>query len=119
MKNKKAVLSLYIVFFILAIVIVTITAVFAPMGVLFNTEMYKAGEDILLQSNKSISEISDTAVKAEVQAVIAEAKSDAQTNIEVNADLFQYGWILLISIVGIVLFIYARQLVEYGGGSLV
>lgn len=117
--DKRASLSLYITFVIVGILIVLIAAVFAPMGVLFNVEAYRAGELILDQANSSIEGIQDPNVKASVIDVIGSAKSSAQNNIEVNGNIFQYGWIFLLGISALVVFLYSRRLVEVGGGNLI
>lgn len=117
--NKRGVVALYVVFIISAITIVLISAVFAPMGVLFNTKMYAAGLDIMETANASIANISDPTIKAEVQATIQSAYNAADNNIDVNAALFQYGWILIIGLVAVIVFLYARSLVEYGAGGFV
>lgn len=117
--NKKGNLSLYITFIIVGILIVLIAAIFAPMGVLFNVEAYKAGELILDQANESVEGIQDATVKAAVIGVIGEAKNSAQNNIEVNGNIFQYGWIFLLGISALVVFLFSRRLVEAGGGSFI
>ena len=88
------------------------------MGVRFNTEMYKAGERIILQSNTSISSIQDAEVKASVQGNLAEAVSASETNIEVSSDLFQYSWIFVLVLTGIILYLLTRTLVQYSGGGI-
>ena len=112
--NKKGNITLYIVFIIMAIVIILITAVFAPMGVLFNVEMYKAGEQILLQANESISDINDTVIRAEIEDMIISAKDSASFNIEVNADIFKYSWVFIVILIAITIFLFSRRMVEYG-----
>ena len=118
-KNKKGVLAIYIYFMMIAGLIVLVSAVLAPMGVLFNSQMYAAGEDILIQANESIESIQDTEIKEKVNDIVATAHDDALQNIEINASIFQYGWVFVIAITAIIFFILARQLVEYGGGNLV
>lgn len=116
--NKKAQVSIYIAFMISAIFIVLVAAVFAPMGTLFNTEMYKAGEDILLRTNDSIQGIQDADVKAAVQGHIDEAIAAAETNVEVNADIFKYGWVLVIALTAVVVFLFSRRINEIQGGLI-
>ena len=79
MKNKKGQAVLFVYFFISAVIIVIIAAVFAPMGVLFNTKMYAAGEDILLKAQDEIDEIDDTTVQGQINDTI-DAALDAGTN---------------------------------------
>jgi hypothetical protein len=119
MNDKKGSVSIYIMFMIVAIVIVTIAAVLAPLGVLFNSEMYAAGEYILSQSNESIDAISNEAVKASVQSNIAESLDSAENNININADIFQYGWVAIVFLSFLVVFMFTRQLVEVGAGGFI
>ena len=115
---KKAQVTMYVVFIFVAIIIVTIAAILAPMGVLFNTEMFKAGEDILLMANQSMESIQNATVKAAIQGSTGSAIDAAQNNIDVNNNIFQYSWIVILGIGGLVAFLYSRRMVEYGGGFI-
>jgi len=117
--NKRGVVALYLVFIISAVIVVLISAVFAPMGVLFNSKMYAAGLDIMSKANTSINNITDPVIKAEIQATIQSAYDAADNNIDVNAAIFQYGWILIIGLVAVIVFMYTRSLIEVGGGGFV
>lgn len=119
MKNKKGFLSVFFAFIVLAIIIITISAVIAPMGVLFTTEMYKAGEGILNQSNESLEGITNPEIKEAIGGSINSAKQATMDNIEVNSDIFQYGWVLVLGLIAIVLFLLSRSIVEYGGRGYV
>ena len=117
--NRKGQVMMFITFIISALVIVLIAAVFAPMGVLFNTEMYLAGQDILERSNESIQSITNIEVKQNVQDAINNGFTAAEDNIEVNANLFQYGWILVVGVTALVIFIFTRRLIEFGAGGFI
>jgi hypothetical protein len=118
-KYKKAQLTIWFVFIITAIIVITLTAVIIPLGVRINTEFYKAGADLIAQSNASISSISDADVKSELQATFAGAMSSEQDNITVGTNIFQYSWIVVLVIISLVLFLYARRMVEVGPGGVV
>lgn len=115
--KKKATLTLYLTFFLAAVIIVTFAAVLAPMGVLFNTEMYRAGEDILGKANASIANIQNAEVRGEVQSALNASFAAAQNNIEVNNSVFQYSWVAVVVLLGIIMFIGARRLTEIGTGG--
>ena len=96
-----------------------IAAVVVPFGAYFNTEMYKAGELILLQANDSIHDISDPGIKSQLTNLTAEVLDTTESTIEINLNIFKYSWIALIVITGIVIFLLTRQLVEFSGGGFV
>jgi hypothetical protein len=81
--------------------------------------MFKAGESILAQTEDSIAGIQDPEVKAAVTDIVSEAKANTINNIEVNAALFQYGWVLVIVLTGLIVFLYTRRLVEVGAGGFI
>lgn len=112
--NKKANITLYVSFMIMAVILVMIAAVLAPMGVLFNTEMFKAGESIMLKANDSITGIQNDDIRVSVQDTVETAYGAAEYNIDVNANIFRYGWVFVVLLAGIMVFLYARTLVEYG-----
>lgn len=116
--NKKGVVTLMIVFFISAIVIVLISSVLAPLGVLFNTKMYEAGDMILAYAQEDLDSISDANISSQIDSTIQEARDAGITNIEVNSDIFQYGWVIVLVLAAIVVFLFSRQLVEYGAGFI-
>jgi len=116
---SKGQVSLFITFMVLAIFIVLLGALFAPMGVLFNTKMYAAGEQIMLDANASIMNIKDTSVRNSIQEVISSGLSETQNNIDVNTAIFKYSWVVLLIITGLVVFLQSRKLVEYGYGGFI
>ena len=114
--KKKGNITLFFVYMMAALVVVLIAAFFAPMGVMFNTEMYLAGQDIYERANESIADIDNATIRNSIIATVNSGYANAENNIEVNNAIFQYGWILVILVVGLVIFLYSRRLVEYGGG---
>jgi len=119
MMNKRGQAVLYIYFFIAAIIIVVIAAVLAPMGVLFNSEMYEAGEDIMLKSQDSIADIDNVAVREQINASIQAGLDAGVNNIEVNAAIFQYSWVIVILLTGLIVFMQSRKLIEVGAGGFI
>lgn len=115
--NKKGVVAYYLTFIIIAVVIITITAILAPMGVMFNTRMYEMGEQILIDNNVTIAAIADVNVRESIYNITGAALAATETNIEVNADLFRYGWALVICLSGFIIFLFTRRSVEYAGAG--
>jgi hypothetical protein len=119
MRKRKGSVTIYFAFIVTAIFIITIAAIFIPMGVLMNTELYAAGEQIMLQANTSMSKIQDTTVKNSLYNVMDGAFASQQNNIEVNAYLFKYSWILVVGLTAIVLFLFSRRIVEVNQGGFI
>lgn len=119
MMGKKGQVGIYVTLIFISVIIVILAAVFAPLGVLLNTELYAAGEDILLRANESVAAIGDSEVRGAVYDQIDEAFSAQQNNIDINADFFQYSWVLIVGLTALVVFIFTRRLVEVGGGGFI
>lgn len=117
--GKKATVAFYLSFIIISILIITMSAVLAPLGVLFNTKMYLAGQDILKQANSSIESIQDAGMRQAIANVTTAAYMAAETNIEVNNSIYQYGWVLVIALAGLTLFLITRETVEFSRGGFV
>lgn len=118
MKSKKGSLSIYITFIFLAVIIIVVAAVMAPFGVLFNTEMYAVGDDIIMDANESISQISDSGVRNSIYDMITSAKEAEINNIEINSNIFQYSWVFVIILTLVVVFLYTRRISEIQQGFL-
>jgi hypothetical protein len=86
------------------------------MGVLFNTEMYRAGEDIMRQANDSIQNISDATVKNELNEMIDSSFDAVENNITVNNSIFKYGWVFMVVLIALMLFLLSRSIVETQSG---
>lgn len=115
-KNKRGAVSIYLTFMFTAIFVLLIASVLAPMGVLINTEFYAMGEDIMLQANQSIEDINNASVRNSIRASVNSGLNSLQDNIEVNADIFKYSWIIVIILSAMVLFLFTRRITEYTGG---
>lgn len=118
-RQKKGQVTIYLTFMIVAIFILFIAAFFAPMGVLLNSKLYEAAEMIMLDANESISNIQDDVVREQIQAEIQAGLDASQNNINVNANIFQYSWIIILALVAIVVFLFTRRMVEYGQGGFI
>lgn len=115
--SRKGQISMYIFFVIFAVVLILIGSIIAPFGVLFSSEMYVAGEDILLMANQTASEISDPAIRDLLLGYIGEGVSAQTTNVQISSDLYQYSWIIVLVLAGLFIFMYTRRLVEVRGGG--
>ena len=102
----------------IATIIIIVAAVLAPAGVMLNTKLYEAGEKIYLKTNSSLN-ISNPEVSASVQDNINGGLDALHTNIDINADLFQYSWVPMVVLSAIVLFVFVLRVKEISGGGLI
>lgn len=116
-KSKRGLVWLYVSFMIMAMVIVIIAGVLAPMGVMMNTKFMEAGMDILEMTQDDLNAINDTDVKESINGTINNALDAGVDNIDVQGDIFQYSWIFIIVLAAIIVFLAARRIVEFGGGA--
>jgi hypothetical protein len=117
--NKRGVVMLYVLWVFIAIAIIAVAAVVAPFGAHINTEFYKIGEQMIIDANESVQGIQDASVRATLTSTMDGAQDETQEIIELNTNMFKYSWIFVLVIAGIIIFIIARQYVEYTGGGFV
>ena len=120
MKNKKnkylkpGVAGIFIAFIFISIVLIFLFAVGIPFLMAWNTQMYAAGEQIMSDSSiqSAIDSISDATMKAEIEGIFTVAKSSTADNVSILGFFYQYGWIIIIIITCLMLFMKTRVLVE-------
>jgi len=114
--NKKGQVTVYIIGIIAMLFIIVLAGFFAPIGVDFNSKIYLEGEKLLLSANDSISAIENVQVRDQLLETVGSAQSATQDNIEINAAFFRYGWVIALVLVGLIIFLFTRQLSEFRGG---
>lgn len=116
MRSRKGQLVLYLNFIVTAIVIVLMAAVLVPVGVTFNSAAYVQGEGIMHMSDKYIDSIENDTVRSGLQDVFTTSLGATQENIEVGNDIFRYGWVAVLVISALILFLFGRRITEASGG---
>ena len=112
MKGKKGVLTLAFIFVVFSFIVLFIFAFLAPAGVLINTKIYAAAEDLMISSNSSVQAIQDASVREVVEGQIASSLRAQQYAIEANNNMYRYSWIFIIGLMAVMMFLFARSLVE-------
>lgn len=118
-KEKKGQATQYILFFSLAFVIILIAAIFAPMGIQFNLKMYEAGENIIDNAIDDVANINDATVRNQINSTLQSSLGAAENNINVNSNIFQWGWVAVVIVFFITLFIITRRQVEIQNNGFV
>lgn len=114
--KKKGQATFFVSWIILAIVITIIAALIIPFGTLFTVEAYKGGEMVWNLTEPRISAIQDTQVRNSITTAVQEAKDATQTSIDMETDIYQYSWVIMLIVLALVAFLYTRRSVEVGGG---
>ena len=117
--NKKASVSLYLVFLMLSIVMLVMFAVLLPFGIMFNSEMVVAGENIIEHSQEGLDGIKDAEMADAIDGVLNSASENQLNVIEVIGSMYQYTWVFILGVCFVVIFLYTRSLVEIRGNGLV
>lgn len=115
-KNKKGTVALMMVYIVVAVILVLITAFASPLLVEMNSKFYLAGQDMILRSNESIQSITDNNIRTTLTDTLNSASDSTAYNISVNANLFRYGWIMVLALSAIITFLFTRRLIEVRGG---
>lgn len=116
MKSRKGQVAIYITFMFVAMLIVLIAAVLAPLGVRFNSEAYVAGEDILLRANGTIAQIQNDTVRQSILSGTQEGLDAVEDNININNSIFKYGWVIVVFLTALIVFLFTRRLTEVNRG---
>ena len=111
-RDQKGVVSYFLVFVLMASILLFLFAVAIPIMLNMNTAFYNLGEDILDGTQYHIDTIEDEEVKGSINDTIADAKAAVVENQTILSSLFQYGWLFVLLIVSFVVFISARRSVE-------
>jgi len=113
-KDSKGSVSFSLVFLYLAVILLALFAVFVPFLQTLNLELYDAGEDILERGKEATAKINDANVRAQFDASLDAQTDSIITQVEILSLFFQYGWIIIMLIIVLVLFIATRKTIEIG-----
>ena len=117
-KGKKGQVSMFIAFFFMALIIIIIAALIVPIGLKMNTQMWLGGEKIMNLTQGDIAKIQTPIIKTAVSNVMDSAISNEQNNISIIGAIYQYAWAIVLVLGGLVMFLYTRRIVDYGGGMI-
>lgn len=111
-KNKKASVSLYIFFFFLAMLLIVVASFIGPLGVNFAMTYYIGGQNIINQSMTQINNITDPAMRTQITTALTGAQQSTADNITILSTIYKYGWVIVLIVTGLVLFLSTRRQVE-------
>jgi len=115
LKDERGSFSYFMVFVLLAVMLVFLFAFGIPMLTQINSEFYKAGEPMLDTAYANALEVKDADVQAAMLSNIDGQRNSIPDQIEVLSIFFQYGWLIIIIVIVMVLFMSSRRSIESGG----
>jgi len=110
--NQKGVAAYFYLFFFFSLMLLFLFAVAIPFMQTFNIEAYSMGEEILQQSQGAIDDIDNTEVRESIQGMVDNQLDSTETQIDILGTFFQYGWLIIILIVLLIIFMATRETVE-------
>ena len=115
MKDERGSFSYFMVFIMLAVILVFLFAIGIPMLTQINSEFYKAGEPMLDTAYENALLVEDADVQAAMLSNIDGQRQSIPDQVEVLSIFFQYGWLIIILVIVMVLFMSSRRSIESGG----
>lgn len=112
--GERGSIAYFIGFVYLSVILLILFSVIVPLLISVDTKFYAAGESILLDANATMSTLAPGEVKTAMQQSLTASRNSIPEQIDILQVFFQYGWIILIVAVALVLFMATRQTVETG-----
>ena len=110
--DQRGQTAFVIPFLIIAVLTLILYAFVSPTLIYFNTTILSTADTIIEDSNQLAQDITNPEIRAGVQGSLATAQGSVQTNIDINAQFFTYGWIILIAVITLYYFLFMRKQVE-------
>lgn len=114
--NQKGSFAFFYAFIILSVSLLVLFALGLPLITLILTNLYEAGEPLLQDQNTIANSIDNNAIRIAMQDNIESQINGIPDQIDILTVFYQYGWLIILIIIAVTLFIYARQTVETGIG---
>lgn len=112
--NKRGQVAFFIVFLFLSLTIVIIGGIAAPLGARFSSELFVAGGKILNETRTDvIPNIDDPDIRSSLDGVFVSAVNSGESNIEISTSMFQWSWLVLLILTGVVFYLLTRQSIPY------
>ena len=110
--NHSGSLSFFVAFVLVATVLLFFFAVATPFLMTINTAFYEAGEDILNSGEDILPNIGNVSIRNNLQDSFTAAQDSTTENVNTLSFFYQYGWVFILVITIMAIFIMARKTVE-------
>lgn len=111
---KPGIAGIFLTYIFFAVMLVFLFGFGVPFLMGWYVQIYSAGQMIITSSNvqASINQISDPAMKAQIQGAFTSAQGSVADNISILGFFFQYSWLIIAIVITFMLFMRSRVLVE-------
>lgn len=113
--NKRAQTSYFIAYLIIAVSLVMIASIFVPLGRQATEDSYIAGYNMMNLAKTRSLDIDNVTLRNSIENSINEAIAEKSNNIDIIQNFFQYGWIVVLIMTVLMIFIFARKNALSGG----
>ena len=113
--NEKGSFSYFFVFIVSAIILVLFFAFMTPLMMIWNTSIYESSEVLFEDSLSTANDINNASVKAALIGSTNAASTSITDQVDILSIFFQYAWLIVIFVLALIYFLFARQQVESGG----
>lgn len=104
----------------ISVIVIFMFVVLSPAVQVFNNSLYVQGAQPLLEEiNTNATQIDDPTIVNSIDSAVQNSKNGFMMNSEVLNFFYQYAWLFVISICGLVLLLGSRFLVERQVGGAV
>jgi predicted PurR-regulated permease PerM len=113
--NRKGNMTLVFVFLASSVILIILAGLFSPMLVNFSTIITESGDGIMRDAQPSLDNIENVEIRNQINQSLNSAIQSSADNISILAGFYQYAWVIILIVSGIIIFLFARLLVETGG----
>lgn len=104
--------SFFLVFVLLGTMLLFLFAIACPFLISFSSHTYLMGQEIMENTMDDLEAIENETIREEIIGTINQSQAATAENIDMLSFFFQYGWVLIIVIVSVVMWMLARRTSE-------
>jgi len=106
--NKKGVILFWIVTLLVFGLIILTATILVPLGKQYGEDSLEAGAEIILDAKETISEVKNITERTEIESYLDNAYNSKSENAELSNQFFQYGWLIVLILTALGVFITAK-----------
>lgn len=109
-ETRKGNIGLFLIFVVFAFVMIVLFGLIIPFLININAGIFDGAQIILSEINTD--NIENEVIRAELNQTLTDATASIPTQINILSMFFKYGWLIIIVLILLMLFMLSRQSVE-------